>query len=295
MDPASVTETLQIFQTLQYITAAIFILLVFDHCLTIGQEVKTIWGNSTVRLHSKAAFVINRYLTEGVTAYVVYIFSGTSTTLDTPVSLHVNRSRCNVDLSSSRCERFIWIYGVICIISGAISHFVVLIRVYALWDRRANVARLLVSVFGICISTTTILGIFSAMSMQRQLTYSPSLHTCVFGTKPKTIIAMLAVLSVFDLFLAVLVVFNAMDRPRLTHVELVSGLQTDGLGLFLILWCLRLADVIISIFKPPAEVFVAITAVWAVCSIVNARLHMRLEGLALSRAKGTVVMLEDMM
>ncbi|KAK6988069.1 hypothetical protein R3P38DRAFT_2805075 [Favolaschia claudopus] len=187
MDSASIAETLQIFQTLKYITAAIFILLVFDHFLTIGQEVKTIWGNSTVRLHSKAAFVINRYLTESVTAYVVYI--------------------------------------------------VVLIRVYALWDRRANVARLLVSVFGICISTTTILGIFGAISMQRQLTYSESLRTCVFGTKPKTIIAMLAVLSVFDLFLAVLVVFNAMDRPRLTHVELVSGLQTDGLGLFLVIEC----------------------------------------------------------
>ncbi|KAK6980708.1 hypothetical protein R3P38DRAFT_3465937 [Favolaschia claudopus] len=270
MDSASLAETLQIFYTLKYITgeryhlflptpleiyisaAAIFILLIFDHCLTMGQEVKTIWGNSTVRLHSKAAFVINRYLTEGVTAF----------------------------------QRNLDDFGYT---------FVVLIRVYALWDRRANVARLLVSVFGICISTTTILGIFGAMAMQRSLTYSASLHTCVFGTKPKTIIAMLAVLSVFDFFLAVLVVFNAMDRPRLTHVELVSGLQTDGLGLFLILWCLRLADVIIAIFKPPAEVFVAITAVWAVCSIVNARLHMRLEGLALSRAKGTVVMLEDMM
>jgi hypothetical protein len=84
--------------------AATFLAVVYDHVITIGQEVRTIWNNPSVHLHSKAAFVINRYLSEGVFAYVVYsesgelftawcaepsflqVFSGTGTGLTTTVS-----------------------------------------------------------------------------------------------------------------------------------------------------------------------------------------------------------------
>jgi hypothetical protein len=68
--------------------------------------------------------------------------------------------------------------------------------------------------FTVCISTTTILGVFAAIEMERtyfklsilpplrllasalpaQLFYFAPLDTCVFGTKPRTIVAMLALL-----------------------------------------------------------------------------------------------------
>ncbi|KAJ6613734.1 hypothetical protein B0H10DRAFT_2191826 [Mycena sp. CBHHK59/15] len=289
-------EVVQVFVVLKYVSAASFMVVVFDHFITLDDEINTIWTNPSVRLHSKAAFVVNRYLTEAISAYVVYIFSGMGTTLSTAV-----------------CRRFIWIYGITCIVAGAISHFVILIRVYALWDRRTTVSRILMAAFTICISTTTILGIFAAIQMHRkyslltaqssadsctcivaQLTYFEPLHTCVFGTKPKAITAMLGVLSLFDFFLVMLIIFNAMDRPRLTHIEIVSGLQKDGVGFFLAIFALRFADLIISIFQSPAEVFVTITTVWGFCTILNARLHMRLEGLSLATSQGRLIMLEDM-
>ncbi|KAJ6550615.1 hypothetical protein DFH09DRAFT_1366656 [Mycena vulgaris] len=276
MATESPEQIVQVFYGLKYLSVFSFVALVFDHLITIDDEVNSIWNNPTVRLHSKAAFVVNRYLTEGVMAYVVFVLSGTG--------------KAALDDTT---WRFIWIYGITCIVAGAISHFVVLLRVYSLWDRRTSVARILITGFVLCISTTTILGVFAAIQIQPDLSYFEPLQTCVFGSKPKTIIAFLGVLSLFDFFLVVLVVFNAIDRPRLTHIEVVSALQRDGVGLFLCIFALRFADFVVSIFQTPAEVFVAITTVWAFTTIINARLHMRLEGLSLSRSNGVVIMFEE--
>ncbi|KAJ7083924.1 hypothetical protein C8R43DRAFT_1051928 [Mycena crocata] len=274
----SLVGAFQVFMVLRYISAASFMALVFDHAITIDDEVRTIWINPTTRWHSKAAFVINRYLTEAIIAYVVYIFSGTATSLNTTV-----------------CQRFLWIYGVTCIVCGAISHFVILIRVYSLWDRRVGVARILTASFTVCITTVSVLGVFAVIEMKPELTYFEPFRTCVFGIQPKVTIGMLGVLSFFDSFLVALVIFNAMDRPRHTHIEIVSGLQTDGAGFFLAMCVLRFADLMVSIYAPqPAEVFMAITTVWGVCAIINARLHMRLEGLSRSKSQGDVIMMQDL-
>ncbi|KAJ6474404.1 hypothetical protein C8R47DRAFT_1144032 [Mycena vitilis] len=265
------------FYGLKLFSAVSFIAVVYDHLITLDDEVDTIWKNRNVRWHSKAAFVVNRYLTESIIAYVVYILSGMSTTL-----------------SDTVCHRFIWIYGSTCVVAGAISHFVILVRVYALWDRRASVARVLISAFAVCITTTTVLGVLSAMEMEPNLHYFAPLRTCIFGSKPKVLVGMLGVLSFFDLSLVILVVSNAMERPRLTHIEIVSELQSDGVGFFLCIFVLRFADLMVSVFREPGEIFIAITTVWGFCTIINARLHMRLEGLSLSRSSGTVIMFEDM-
>ncbi|KAJ7453158.1 hypothetical protein FB451DRAFT_1281867 [Mycena latifolia] len=273
---ATEEEVVRVFYGLKYFSAVPFVAVVFDHLITLGDEVNMIWKNPSVRWHSKAAFAVNRYLTEAIIAYVVYILSGMATTLSEEV-----------------CHRFIWIYGVTCVVAGAISHFVILLRVYSLWDRRISVARVLISAFAICISTTTVLGVFSAIQMEPHLSYFEPLRTCVFGSKPKVLVAMLGVLSFFDFSLVLLIIFNAMDRPRLTHIEIVSELQNDGVGFFLCIFALRFADLLVSIFRDAGELFIAITTVWGLCTIINARLHMRLEGLSLSRSTGTVIMFED--
>jgi hypothetical protein len=54
-------------------TAAVpFIVVLYDHIITIGREVNTIWNNPTVNWKSKAAFFANRYPTEVILAIVVY-------------------------------------------------------------------------------------------------------------------------------------------------------------------------------------------------------------------------------
>ncbi|KAJ7500230.1 hypothetical protein B0H11DRAFT_1909195 [Mycena galericulata] len=226
-------------------SAVALVVVVYDHALSIEKERRTIWANSNAVWHSKFSFFINRYTTEAVILYAVYVVSGTSSTLDTPA-----------------CQRFIWIFGSISIVFGAISHF---LRIYVLWDRRQKVAQILTASF----------------------------------------------ISSFDLFIVILAVWNAMERPHLTNIEVVSALQGDGIKFFVAIFgsenflhcpsrshelslALRFANMVFSIFRSQSgECFIAVTIVWAFCSVINSQLHMRLEDLALPRNRGPVIMFDD--
>ncbi|KAJ7149196.1 hypothetical protein C8R43DRAFT_1128565 [Mycena crocata] len=296
----------------KYFSAVAFVILVYDHLLSIDSERRTIWANENAHWHSRLTFFINRYSTEAVIGYVVYgkqrtleISDGHSWWLypdsgdwdkfDSGHSGVSLRERVPGSLMSSyrSCRRFIWLFGMASVVFGAISHFVIILRIYALWDRRKKVAQILITVFVVCISTTTILGIFCAIQLQSRVFYVESLRTCAFGTKPVVLSVMLGVLSCFDLFIVVVTVCNALERPHLTNIEVVSALQIDGLKYFAAIFALRLADLIFSIYRSPAECFIAITLVWALCSIINSQLHMRLEQLALPYNRGPVVMWDD--
>jgi len=274
---ASAEEIVQVFTGLRYFSAFSFIAVLYDIVITIDDEVNTIWNNPNTRWHSKVVFVANRYLTVAILAFVSYLFNGTATTLNNTV-----------------CRQFFWIYGSALIVVSWTSHFVILIRVYRLWDRRGSVARTLTAMFTVFISTTIILGVFAAMQLQSE--YFEPLRTCLFLTKPVFLVALLGVASAFDLILVLFIVFNAMDRPRLIDVPLVSELQKDGAGIFLVIFALRLASFIVSIFLDMSKIFLALTTVGALYTIINARLHMRLEGLSLNRvpANGHLIMLESM-
>ncbi|KAJ7860884.1 hypothetical protein B0H13DRAFT_2355336 [Mycena leptocephala] len=175
-----------------------FTVVFYDYVITIDDEVNAIWNNPSVRWHSKAVFVANRYVTAAILALVIYP------------------------------------------------------------------------------------------------KYSAPLHTCLLGVKPVFLVTLLGVGSSFDFVLLLFVVFNAMDRPRLTDVPIISALQKDGVGILLALFVVRFANFIISIFLDMSKVFVAITTLWALYTILNARLHMRLEALTSSRSHGPIIMLANM-
>jgi hypothetical protein len=261
---ASAEEIVQVWTGSRYFSAFSFIATVYDIVITIDDEVNTIWNNPNSRWHSKVVFVANRYLTVAILTFVSYLFSGTATTLDNTV-----------------CRQFVWIYGTVLIFISWSSHFVILIRLYRLWDRRDSVARTLTAMFTVFMSTTIILGVFAAMQVQSE--YFEPLRTCLFLSKPVFLVVLLGVASAFDLVLVLFIVFNALDRPRHIDVPLVSDLQRDGAGIFMVIFALRLASFIVSIFLDMSKILLALTTVGALYTLINARLHMRLEGLSLNR------------
>ncbi|KAJ7641536.1 hypothetical protein FB45DRAFT_1054030 [Roridomyces roridus] len=276
--PEDIVDAIQVFHGLRYFSVVPFIVVAFNYLLTLPDEIEMIWANRNANWKSKVVFFANRYPPLAVLAVIVYIFSGTSSELTTAV-----------------CQTFLWVYGVAAVIVGALSHFVIIVRVHRLWDGRKHIEQLLTAMFVVCISTASILGIIAVLRLQPQLSYLSFLHTCQFGpTKPKEITGFLAVLSFFDFSLILFVIFNAMDRPRLAHVQIVSDLQKDGMGFFLAMFTLRFVDVLVSIYRDTVEVVLAVTAVWGLCTLINAHLHIRLEALAQSRSNGSVVMWEDM-
>ncbi|KAK0445794.1 hypothetical protein EV421DRAFT_293203 [Armillaria borealis] len=67
-------------QFVKYSPAAAMVLILWDHCLTLGEEVATIWGPRNERILTKAVYLLNRYFTEATLIYRIYvIIQGQST------------------------------------------------------------------------------------------------------------------------------------------------------------------------------------------------------------------------
>ncbi|KAF8214995.1 hypothetical protein K438DRAFT_1955000 [Mycena galopus ATCC 62051] len=243
MASTSETEVANTLLFLRFFTAFGLASLVYDHCLTLGMEVKFIWLNSKTGWASKAAFGINRYLTEAIIAYTVYT----------------------------------------AIIFGAVTHSIVVLRIYSLWDQRANVARALIFTFFICIIATLAIGIFCELELQPLFQFSEFFGTCVLtsSSMPRLVSVAFAIQTFFDVLILVIAVYNALERPHRTTGEVINSLAKDGFKFLLATFWLRSLYLVTSLVGNPGECFATVATCWSFTSIISARLHLRLDGLAL--------------
>ncbi|KAJ6613136.1 hypothetical protein B0H10DRAFT_2049644 [Mycena sp. CBHHK59/15] len=249
----------------RYVSAVGVAALLYDHVLTLDDEIHLIWFNWAAGAGNRIGFMVNRYITEAMIIYVAYMLSGGSHGLSSQIS----------------CRVFIWIFAIASTVFVAISHFIIMARVYTLWDRRLRIKWILMGSFSVAISISMTFSILAAHQVQPFLEYNPLIHMCTFEKKPGALSFMLGALTVFDLFIIVMTVFNALDRPYQKQADVMTSLQHDGARMFVVL--LRLTALVMAIVGDPANCFVTLTIVWAMCSIVNSRMQLRIEGLRFIR------------
>ncbi|KAJ7780784.1 hypothetical protein DFH07DRAFT_793369 [Mycena maculata] len=246
---------------MKYFSAVGLVAMVYDHVLTAHVEMQVVWLNKKVSLLSKLAFGVNRYMTEGVIAYTVYVLSGAAQGLDN--------------------ARFLWVFGGSAIVVGAISQAIIVLRIYDLWDQRKRVANALIYVFVVCIGATVMIGFVTEVQLKPG--FSEILGICVINVKPKILPVLFGVQSFFDVLIISFAVYNALESPRRSHIELISSLQRDGLTFLLVLFALRTAYLVSSIVGNAGQCFVIVSTCWAFSAILSLRLNLRLDGLALNR------------
>ncbi|KAJ7464793.1 hypothetical protein B0H11DRAFT_2198006 [Mycena galericulata] len=253
---------------MRYFTAFGLVSMVYDHFLTFGEEARVIWGNPKTRAVSKVVFGINRYLPEAVISYTVYVFSGS-----------------DFYLNDRSCGDFLWFFGASSMLFGAISHSIVVLRIYTLWDERTTVARLLVGIFFVCIVATTVMGIISELQLQPLFKFSGVFTTCILLSKPRILIVVFGTQSFFDIVIIAISVYNALERPHRDHSDVVSALQNDGLKFLVTLFALRTSYFISSLAGNPGQCFAIVATCWSFTSIIGARLHLRLDNLDAKEAR----------
>ncbi|KAJ7729249.1 hypothetical protein DFH07DRAFT_184668 [Mycena maculata] len=127
---------------------------------------------------------------------------------------------------------------------------------------------------------------------------------CVFSKKPSGLLVMLGAMTTLDLFIVLMTVFNASDRPHQKQADVMTALQHDGAKMFGWVFnlppslieipsvsysvfsasfflvvrysvltlessaVLRLVSLIVAIVGNPAYCFATITVVWMMCSDV---------------------------
>jgi len=273
----------------RFASAAGITCLLYDHFLTFESERQAIWANPNANIFSKIAFVANRYGSEAVGIYVASVLSATR------------------ELDISQCITFIWIYSVCASVFVTVSHFAVIYRIYYLWDRRRIIGYILTISFFLVISTVCVLAVLSVLEIQPHAFYFAPLRSCAIGIKPKTFPAMLGIISLYDLFLIVLTIFNSLHVPRRHNIEIIRSLRNESAMAFLILFLLRFVNFLVStvedvsrplfksvnapLYSSPQAIstFKLLPIVWLLCAVINARLQIRLEGLAILGQSGPQV------
>ncbi|KAJ7183520.1 hypothetical protein C8R46DRAFT_1308270 [Mycena filopes] len=235
----------------RYMSAVSVAVLFYDHVDTIALEVERIWWNRAAGTGNRIGFLINRYLTEAMVIYVAY----------------------------SNCRIFIWLFAIASTVFVAVSHFIIMARLYTLWDRRPIIKWILMGSFGVAISISMSFSILSAHQVQPFLKYSNIIHMCTFDKKPWALPFMLGALTLFDFFIIVMTFVNAFHRPYQRQAEVMTALQRDGALMFMGLF----GDLMMAIFGDPSNCFVTLSFVWTMCSVVNSRVQLRVEGLRFVR------------
>jgi len=250
----------------RYMSAVGVAAILYDHALTFSEEVRVIWSNSEVSFWSRISFMVNRYTTEAMIVYVAHMLGGNGN-----------------GITGQDCQRFIWVFGVVGSVSIATQQFMMTVRLYTIWDRREKIKWILSAGFAIQSSLTTVFSILTARDLQPFVIYFPQLHMCGIISRPWTLPVTIGTLSAFQIFMILMAIGNALDRPYQKQAEIVTTLIRDGVRMFICLFLLSLVNFVMTVAGNPSDCLVTLAVVWAMYGIVHARMQLRVEGLRFVR------------
>lgn len=237
------------------------VLMLWDHCLMFGEEVTAIWSPLDERILTKVVHILNRYFTEAILIYRVY----------------VTIELAKVTSGEDQCTAVVWLANISAVIIASISQFYIMMRVYRLWDHRQHVRRTLLVAFSICITALTVLSILSVLSYLNSGADSQS--GCAIGRIPRTVVCTIGVLLLFNVFVIFMTVYNALEKPRRSENELLDSLRCDGARIYLGICILWLILLVCSVTIEATSFLSVLTLVCSLNANLATRVHLRIEGL----------------
>ncbi|KAF8590701.1 hypothetical protein K439DRAFT_1611835 [Ramaria rubella] len=203
-------------------------ILFWDHCLTFQQERLLIWPSRVGFV--KRALLFNRYLVPIVLAITVNLVVVSRILCE-------NYPRVTFSISSrvNSCAVWFTMFSCIWIISMAILHGIILLRLLKLWDAKqivivASLVAFLVAETGSLVSVTLV-----ANDLRLSSVFDPILSVCIMPHKPAALKIVWMFIVAFDTFTIVMMILNALSRPRGSHANLLKSLYRDGIHMFVIL------------------------------------------------------------
>lgn len=238
----------------RYTAAAGITLLLYDHMLTFGDEVKYIWKSKEWTAPKYMFFIVRYGVPLAVLGHIIQM-SGLS----------------DITLSDAFCRGYFAVSTAFGLTTIAMTNFIVLLRLWVLWDRdRTAVA---VTVFAFVLTNAVALGmlIFMITRVYATVTWDPRILMC--SPDSRLPIGGLWIPGlVFEVIIFVMACFNALYRPRPSHDALAKVLYRDGLTYFAVLFTMRIINVVVGFVAPLSLIFVGVFFVWCTTTITTTRL-----------------------
>ncbi|KAJ6537226.1 hypothetical protein DFH09DRAFT_1178281 [Mycena vulgaris] len=237
--------------------------ILYDHILTLADEICLIWFSPEAGTGKRIGFMLNRYTTEAMLVYVAYMLGGI-----TP------------GLTLQNCRTFFWVFGVVACVSIATQQFIMVVRIYTIWDRRKQIRWIVTAAFAIQTSLTTAFAILAAYQTQPLIV--AGFNMCGMTGKAWGLPVTLGTLTIFQLFMIIMTFFNALDRPHQKQADVVTSLIHDGAWMFFVR-LLSTVNFVMSIVGDPSNCLVTLAFIWAMYGIVHSKMELRVEGLRMHR------------
>jgi hypothetical protein len=244
-------------QTSSYVSIAGFVLLIYDHLITLEDELDFIWTGSysTVKL----LFIFNRYIAPFVLAVDIY-----ATTIG---ALSANPPRL---LSLKFCQTWVAVEGSLTILIYAAIHAMVAFRVAALWSNDRRVVIPLILMYVLYIGSTGAIWVFAARETLPQIQPHPLIHIC-FGTFPPYMWALWLPNIVFEVAVFALTLAKAWQHTNVERAAtpILNTLYRDGFLYFGVVFLTSMFNLLI--WSPTITPFTLslLAKVFTSCAVVT--------------------------
>ncbi|KAJ6476049.1 hypothetical protein C8R47DRAFT_1142104 [Mycena vitilis] len=255
MDP--VQEMLYLMMT-RYINGAAFVVLLYDHLLSLGSEVALIWP--TRWSSPKVLYLIVRYVVPCTMVVFTIQLAGLSPGLK---------------LSDSFCSGWMSFGAFMGFCTVSTSNFLILLRLWVIWDRNRTLVVWSLLLFILAqfggLATTS----YVVWRVHNTMYWNPDIKTCAFHGAPP-IAALWAPGTAFEVVLCAITWWNALTQPRTVNAPMAVIMYRDGFLYFLLLLGLRIINTILAATAPSGLIFVAMLPVWCAVTTTTCRLMLAL-------------------
>ncbi|KAJ6567664.1 hypothetical protein DFH09DRAFT_1155904 [Mycena vulgaris] len=206
---------------MRYISAAGLMILLYDHLISFADEVRLIW--SAKFTSSKFLFLAMRYLVPGIMITETIQVAGLS----------------NVPLSNEFCTAWVTFTILVGWITIAINNWLVLLRLWVLWDRDRTFIVCTLFFFLATHAVTLVLACIGVAHMIPTLYFNTLFHVCLFNAPSK-----IGVVWIPELLFGFIMLVG-MGWKILTRPQTLKTLKHDGFGYFFFLFAINLANTVV--------------------------------------------------
>jgi len=248
-------------QAQAYLGTAGFCLIVYDILITWDIEVTLVWPASFSFV--KFLFLWNRYVTPGLYIWVVYMLSGQVTSVP----------------DDSYCFAFFLVSLMLqAICANCVGATLMLMRVYALYNRDKRVLAVLVTLLVFELGMTFGLSVYGSFHNRAQMLFIPLLGTCALTDHLSWLWVVFLSMIFFDITIFFLVLWKTWQHVRLTQVQtsLMSALLLDGVWYFLVMIATEFLNLVAFATFSSSLFLVGMNIGWCLNTMMVSRIYLNL-------------------
>lgn len=246
------------FLVTKYVSVAGLAILLYDHLLTLDDEVQFIWKEKWNI--PKYMFLFLRYIVPLMVILTVL------QTVGFAVPNLGHTSSCKGIMTASILAGFL---------AMAFSHVFAMVRLWFLCDYESWLVRGTLGCFVLTEMVTVACVSVALRDILSTTFWNPQLKHCSFSHRLE-LGKIWAPGVFFDVIASLVVAANVLSRPREASKGLLKCLLNDGYFYFFMLLLFRITNLVIALTARPSLLFVGIFLIWCAVTAITTRFVLRL-------------------